>query len=124
MFIRLNRRTAQSTGEYAILIGLVIAAVVAMQVYVKRGLQGQLKDAMDTFSTTANFTSSPTKQYEPYYLASNFEVTRDSKVAETLGTDNVGKAGVYKRIIDNTGDTVSRGVGGYQEYKKYTNTTE
>ena len=41
------KRKGQSTAEYAIVIGLVIAAAVAMQVYVKRGLQGKMKDAVD-----------------------------------------------------------------------------
>ena len=45
----MSRRSSkgQSTAEYAIVIGLVIAAAVAMQVYVKRGLQGKIKDATD-----------------------------------------------------------------------------
>jgi len=43
----LRRIRGQSTAEYAIVIGLVIAAAVGMQVYVKRSLQGKIKDAVD-----------------------------------------------------------------------------
>lgn len=46
MFIRLNKR-AQSTLEYAVIIAVVVAGLVAMQVYIKRGVQGRLRQASD-----------------------------------------------------------------------------
>ena len=66
MFIRLNKR-AQSTLEYAVVIAVVVAGLVAMQVYLKRGVQGRLRQASDdigeqfspgntTGSTTTNST--------------------------------------------------------------------
>jgi len=45
MLRRLHK--GQSTAEYAIVIGLVIGAAVAMQIYVKRGLQAKVKVATD-----------------------------------------------------------------------------
>lgn len=47
--MRILRKKGQNTAEYAILIGLVIAAVIAMQTYAKRGLQGRVYDASDSF---------------------------------------------------------------------------
>jgi hypothetical protein len=46
------RKKGQSTAEYAILIGLIIAAIVAIQPYVKRTLQGKYKTEADNFTTT------------------------------------------------------------------------
>ncbi|MDD4986873.1 MAG: hypothetical protein PHQ43_14080 [Dehalococcoidales bacterium] len=40
--LRSNR--AQSTLEYAIIVAVVVAALIAMQVYVKRGMQGGLRN--------------------------------------------------------------------------------
>ena len=37
----------QSTLEYAILIIIIIGALLSIQVYIKRGLQGRLKSASD-----------------------------------------------------------------------------
>lgn len=45
MFIRKN--SGQSVLEYAVLLGVVIAAILIMQVFVKRGYQGGLKDSAD-----------------------------------------------------------------------------
>ncbi|MFY9401807.1 MAG: hypothetical protein WAQ07_00115 [Candidatus Omnitrophota bacterium] len=40
-------RKGQSTLEYVILIGFVVAALIAMGVYMKRGLQGRLRESTD-----------------------------------------------------------------------------
>jgi hypothetical protein len=37
----------QSTLEYVILIGFVVAALIAIGVYMKRGIQGRLKESSD-----------------------------------------------------------------------------
>lgn len=74
MFLKL-RKNAQTTAEYAIVIALVIGAVVAMQVYVKRGLQGRIKDVVDHRGSGGNIGDTEfnykTSQYEPYYMVSN-----------------------------------------------------
>ena len=91
-----KNRKGQNTAEYAILIGLVVAAVIAMQTYVKRGLQGRIEEAakaspkIETASgsealpfkipqgdkRTVAFQKGP--QYEPYYLESVFRSSRDA----------------------------------------------
>ena len=48
----LRNKRAQTTAEYAILIALVVAAVVGMQTYVKRGLQARYKDVGDDYVNT------------------------------------------------------------------------
>jgi len=59
---RLFNKRAQSTLEYAILIAVVVGALIGMQTYVKRGLQGRLKAASDDVGSqfepgTTNTTS-------------------------------------------------------------------
>ena len=43
----LRRNSGQSIVEYAILLGVVIAALLIMQVFIKRGYQGGLKESAD-----------------------------------------------------------------------------
>lgn len=83
--LRLNRK-AQSTAEYVIVLGLIVAAVVAMQTYVKRGLQGRIRDAVDYVdnSNEAGVVAFSGGQYEPYYLGSNFDTDRNSRETEEL----------------------------------------
>ena len=47
MIAYLNTKKAQSTLEYAILIIVIIAALISIQVYIKRGIQGRLKSSAD-----------------------------------------------------------------------------
>lgn len=98
--LRLMRK-GQSTAEYAIVIGLVIAAAVAMQVYVKRSLQAKVKDAVDYNDPAATMLS--TGQYEPYYLTSDMASTRQESttaatsagggVSRTINTDVATRTG-------------------------------
>jgi len=78
---------AQSTAEYVIVLGLIVAAVIGMQTYVKRGFQGRIKDAVnyvDYGGSTGDTVTFTTTQYEPYYLESSFESKRDSTETEDL----------------------------------------
>ena len=47
MFKYLRKKKAQSTLEYAVLIIIVIGALLSIQVYIKRGIQGRLRSAAD-----------------------------------------------------------------------------
>lgn len=47
MFKYLKKMKGQSTMEYAILIIIIIGALISIQVYIKRGVQGRLKSAAD-----------------------------------------------------------------------------
>lgn len=76
-------RKGQSTAEYAIVIGLVIAAAVAMQIYVKRGLQAKVKDAVDYNESTANGLADAGKQYEPTYQTSTDVVSKSDRTETT-----------------------------------------
>lgn len=58
-------------GQYALVFFVVIAAVTAMTIYVRRGLQGRIRDArthmIDTIKTRADIGDIPLA-YEPYYI--------------------------------------------------------
>ena len=43
----MRRRPAQSTVEYAVLAAVVVGALLVMQIYMKRGFSGKLKESTD-----------------------------------------------------------------------------
>lgn len=53
--MKITNNTAQSTLEYAVLITCIIAALISMQIYFKRGLSGRLRQTGDEIG----------EQYEP-----------------------------------------------------------
>ncbi len=104
MFKKLiKNKKAQQTAEYALLISLVVAAVIAMQTYAQRTIQGRIRDA-SSYLTTQTATLGSTNQYEPYYLQSDYQVFRDDTTTQTqdssFDTDQLTNS--------------TRGTGGFQ----------
>jgi hypothetical protein len=83
---KMFNRKGQNVLEYSILIALVVGAAVAMQTYVKRGLQGRVKDAVDHVGTGSDVGGSNLAftgaQYEPYYVQSNNQITSNTTKAQ------------------------------------------
>lgn len=72
-------KKAQSTLEYAIVIFAIVAALLAMQVYVRRGLQGKLRSSSDELSV---------QQYEPGRTTSDITVTQSSDIDTITKVDD------------------------------------
>ncbi|MBL7081311.1 MAG: hypothetical protein ISS44_01920 [Candidatus Omnitrophica bacterium] len=64
----------QSTLEYAILIAVIVAGLIAMQVYLKRGYQGRLRSSVDDIG----------EQYSPGYTTSEYTTVRESSMRDTV----------------------------------------
>lgn len=77
---------AQTLAEYAIVFSLVFAAIIGMQLYVKRGLQAKFKDFV--VGATKNISNSaglkqPLTQYEPYYIDSEITTQQSQNLSTT-----------------------------------------
>lgn len=69
MFCKFHKNKGQSALEYAILLAVVVAVLVIMNVYIKRGVQGRFKESSDDigeqfdpghqtyYSTTKSFSN-------------------------------------------------------------------
>jgi hypothetical protein len=105
MFRKLiKNKKAQNTAEYAILISLVVAGIIAMQTYAQRALQARVRDA-STYLKNQTTGIGNSAQYEPYYLDSTYSVTNDQSTTETLDVNVTSMA-------EDT--TRTRAVGGSQ----------
>ena len=105
-------RKGQSTAEYAIVIGLVIAAAVAMQVYVKRSIQGKMKDAADYNDPSSTAIGiGDTGQFEPEYSSTKgMTSTRNAtEVATTNTGGNITRAIQDEDVSTRTGNTYIAG---------------
>jgi len=86
----LKNRKAQNTAEYALLIALVVAGVIAMQTYAQRALQARVQGASQYLETQTTTIGTAT-QYEPYYLTSAYNVTANKVENKRLGHNLVGQ---------------------------------
>ncbi len=96
MFIKMNKK-GQSTLEYGILIAVVVGALIAMSVYMKRGVQGKLRSSTDDIG----------EQFSPAATTSEYTITAESASKE------VNTAGAITTTItkDTRGRTGSETVG-------------
>ena len=86
----MRNRRGQSVAEYGIVLGLVVAAVVGMQVYVNRSFKAKIKDSTDhAVSGIDTVTGRSTKQYEPDYTHTDYNVTQDQKNEQTVATTGI-----------------------------------
>ena len=96
-------KKGQNVVEYSILIALVVGAAIAMQTYVKRGLQGRVKDAVDytgNNTTTGETTTFTGTQYEPYYAQSEGQIKSERNVTEATHFDGaINRSGVDEGTI-------------------------
>ena len=78
----LKNKKAQNTAEYALLIALVIAGVVAMQTYAQRSLQARMRDAahyMTAQNVNGDNMTRGMDQYEPNYVNKDTTVTTEKE---------------------------------------------
>lgn len=82
MFKFLRKKKAQSTLEYAVLIIIVIGALLSIQMYLKRGIQGRMRSASDDIGDS--------------YSVGNMNMVKTtffhSNTQETFGVTGVGVA--------------------------------
>lgn len=111
--IKIKRIKGQSTVEYAIILGVVVAGLIAMQTFVKRGLQARYHDGTKYLANQTDTIGNST-QYEPYYLDSNYTVTQDKNASDT-----VTARGSTNRTL--TKESRTRDTGGYEQQFNTTN---
>lgn len=99
---------AQSTLEYAILIAVAVAAVLAMSAYIKRGLQGRLKAGADELSSAGAYVPQGTTSLSTYKKFSDESTQSRTEVDSVTGveynitqsTDIIRQSVERKEVID------------------------
>ena len=102
-------RRGQSTLEYAVLIAVVAAAAIAMQIYVKRGIQGRLRSSADSIGeqyapghTTSTFATKVTAtRTEDVFEQGSTKTSAIDEVTERSGNETVQEHYDGARLFDN-----------------------
>ena len=81
-----KRKGQTTTVEYAIILLLVAAVIIAMTTYVRRALQGRVRDVSVMAVTRAAKTidTNMLYEYEPYYLQTSSNTDRKVNKAEQV----------------------------------------
>ncbi|MDO8661643.1 MAG: hypothetical protein Q7K98_00260 [Candidatus Omnitrophota bacterium] len=90
----------QSTLEYVILAGFVVAALIAMGVYMKRGFQGRLRESTDQVG----------QQYSAEHTTSTYTTRTDVAQTETLNASGITTTNITKNTQSRTGSEKVEGL--------------
>jgi Flp pilus assembly pilin Flp len=96
----LNQKRGQSTLEYAVLIVVIIGALLTIQVYIKRGVQGRLKSAADDIGD--QYSDGNTNSIERTVRNSNTSEYFNAGVASTSIIGNETTNETENAVIVNT----------------------
>lgn len=96
--LRERKTRGQSFSEYALIFGLVVGAIVAVQTYVKRGLQAKIADVANAVSDAGvgvplgpGVTLGDTRQWEPGYMHSSYTSSQDTDLEETMSGGSISR---------------------------------
>lgn len=105
-----KQRKGQSTLEYALLIAAVVAGLVMMQVYVKRGVGGKVKSSADDIG----------EQFDPVAFRSSYTTTQDSERREVVANKVTTSTLTADERATKTGsETVDAWSAGEDLYRTY-----
>ena len=90
----LSAKKGQSTLEYAIIIAVIAAALVAMQTYIKRGVQGKLRSSTDEIG----------EQYSPGQTTGSYNTTTGSTSSEVVTAAGVTTTNISRGTQNRTGN--------------------
>ena len=95
-----NQKRGQSTLEYAVLIVVIIGALLTIQVYFKRGIQGRMKSATDDIGD--QYSDGNTNVLKVVSTFSNTEEAFSNGVSSynLLNAENTNTT--INSVIDNT----------------------
>ncbi len=99
MFKYLRKRKGQSTLETAVLIMIVIGALLSIQVYIKRGVQGRLRSAADDIGD--QYSAGNTNVMKTVTVTSNTTEKNEAGDAQTwLRADEKTVTNRTQNIVD------------------------
>lgn len=95
--------------EYAIIAVLVVSAIIGIQLYLQRALQGRYKGATDYalgVISVAQGLYAPL-QYDPYYHTSDFTTQRDSEMESSYFPGGSSTTEIRRDEQSRTGETIT-----------------
>ena len=87
-------KKGQSTLEYALVIAVIVAGLLVMQLYLKRGYSGRLKSSSDDIG----------EQFDPAAYRGNFTINKTSNIREAVTNRATTKNYLTDSVDSKTGN--------------------
>lgn len=123
MFKLIRNNKAQATvGEYVLVFFVVVGVITGMSIFVRRAIQGRIRDAQDTMYRTIEGEVTNTfglgnglrfrREYEPYYALRWAQTQHTQNERRQLYGSFNQSSGIYRLDIDKDETRVTS--NGYQ----------
>ncbi len=90
--LKIFGRRGQSVMEYVVVITILVGALLAMQLYFKRGVQGRMKTSVDSIG----------EQYDPMTTETDIDQRLSGVTTTTIRVEEVGVLGKETIRVDNS----------------------
>ena len=104
-----ERTKGQTTLEVVMLLGFVVAALIVMSVYMKRGVQGKLRESTDQIGD----------QYSAGHVESTYLTVTDMEQVENSRANGGSSIEIIKNTQTKTGNEVVKSKGSDGVYYGY-----
>lgn len=100
-FVQFHKNKGDSLAEYALILGIVSLALIGMNIYIKRGVQGRIKQMSDKFISSEQLV-----EMDPTTVANSLTTitTPENKVERRL----LGGGAIQTGASDNTTISITR----------------
>lgn len=93
-FRRLHKTTADALIEYALVLGIVSLALIGMNTYIKRGVQGRIKSMADNFISKEQVIEA-----DPTTVSASFSFTPDGAPITSTAKRELLEGGVVRSQV-------------------------
>ncbi len=107
MFIR---KKGQSTVEYALIAMVIVTALIAIMVYMRRAMMGRLKESSN--SVGRQFDPTQPGGYETAWQTEGVGITETNEMRDVGTGATMSDTVQSETTLDNKGDAWGQGVGG------------
>jgi hypothetical protein len=117
---RSRRERAQSLLEYVFIFAIIVSGIIAMQVYIKRGMQGGMRNSANQFSPSPYVRGATTSTSTTQITGSTIEY---SGVTNPVALKYPHDAISYETTTATSQETSPIGVGGVQTKETQSSTS-
>lgn len=89
MLVKIKNKQGQSTLEYAFVVAVIVGALIAMQMYIKRSMEGKMKSSSDEIGEQYSAQGSKYTSHTNAWVETDETISPGTSIDSTTGGKTV-----------------------------------